>query len=126
MPKAILWDHNNLKTILLKEPYYIHAQKLIDCQTITSIQFTDELEAYVDDEGLLIDDPLYGAVYLNEDGMPIQGIAGRILFVNHNEEGETISLTDKQIEKIEKLTKRDIVHKTHKISYPILIIQRGK
>lgn len=73
---------------------------LIECRTIDYIDITDTIGAYVDDEGLLVDVPKFKLLFLDKDNEVYRAIAGNILFVNHNEEGETVDLTDEQVKEI--------------------------
>lgn len=93
------------------EEYY----ELLECRTIDYIDITDTLGAYVDDEGLLVDVPKFKLLFLDKDNEVYRAIAGNILFVNHNEEGETIDLTDVQIKEIINLP----------VSYGRLIIKEA-
>lgn len=63
----------------------------------------DDLGAYVDEEGLLKDKHLYGVLYTNWEGNTLRALAGNILFVNHDDQGNTIDLTEDQVERIEAL-----------------------
>lgn len=85
------------------EEYY----DLIGCSTIEFAYITDTLGVYVDEEGLFNDEPFFRLLYVDNNYNIIRAIAGNILFVNHNEEGETIALTAQQVEEILNLTVED-------------------
>jgi len=109
MIKAILWDHTKFETVELdpdsETPIFKQVNEMLECRTMTSIAFNSDLEAYVDDEGLLIENPKYGAMWYKGDKL-IQGVGGKILFVNHDENGKTISITNDQREMILGLDKK--------------------
>lgn len=77
--------------------------KLLECDTIDSAYIKDGISAYVDDEGLLKQDYKYGLVYLDPDNNFKGGLAGNILFVNHNERGDTVDLTRSQIKSLDAM-----------------------
>lgn len=110
MIKALLWNHKEFKEVSLdpnsKIPVYQQVNELIGARTMTAIQFNMDLEAYVDDEGLLIENPTYGALWVDEiTGKVHQPIGGKVLFVNHNDQGETVDLTYEQLKMIKHLQK---------------------
>lgn len=112
MIRALLWNHKTFEEVTLdpnsETPIYQQVNELIDARTMTLQKFNEDIEAYVDDEGLLVDEPIYGAIWVYPTGKVIQGIGGKILFVNHNEQGETIDLTYEQMKRIKHLMKHQI------------------
>ena len=54
-----------------------------------------EIDAYVNEEGLLIELPVVMAVY---DEYGVRPFAGSIVFVGANDEGESVSLTEEEID----------------------------
>ena len=82
---------NNLET------YY----SIIDCDTIdiVSRRFAGRyLDVICDDCGLLTDNPVATAVDTGYHPM----LVGTLIIVRHNEEGETISLTEEDLKAIRK------------------------
>lgn len=86
------------KDSLLKSIYSV-----MDVDMVEHVVICDGLEAYVDEEGLLKDKPTFGLVYTDVEGNITRALAGNILFINSDANGNTISLTEKQIEKIASL-----------------------
>jgi hypothetical protein len=77
---------------------------LIECDTIDFIDITDTLGAYVDDEGLLHDEVEFKLLFIDKHNKVTRAIAGNLLFVNHNDDGETIALTTEQVLEVLNLT----------------------
>lgn len=75
---------------------------MLECSTfdIISRKFGDEwLDVYCDDEGLT-KGKILSMITIGKDEQVIEKIVGTIFIVNHNNNGETISLTDEQIKKV--------------------------
>ena len=51
----------------------------------------------------MVDDPIYGLVFINQNGDTIGALAGNILFVNHSRFGDLVDLTDDQFNEIMNL-----------------------
>ena len=112
--KAMLWNHEKLVEVELKPdsetPIHEQVNEILGCRCMTSIQFNTDLEAYVDDEGLLHDEPRYGALWIDPDTNKIhQPIGGKLLFVNHNNMGETTGLSYTQMKMIQHLKRHRLV-----------------
>lgn len=70
---------------------------------ITLAPYFDELDdmgidIYADDEGLLKADPKISVVVLGENGRIENVLVGNIIFVGHDGEGNSQSLTEEQLE----------------------------
>lgn len=98
----------------------------LDCDMIEAARLTENLEVYVDENGLLVDNPIYGALYVANNGRVVGGLAGNLLFVNHNELGETVDLTEEQREEISMLTLIPITYRDGKHRTAIIIPQEEK
>ena len=75
---------------------------LLECDTfdIQTRNFNGKwLDIYCDDEGLFKEDNK-PAILTYSDGQLVEQIVGNVFIVNHNDEGETISLTDEEIEAV--------------------------
>lgn len=71
----------------------------IGCDLIDMVnrQIGDKrFDIIVDDEGLLKEKPIVSAVYKNDR----VALVGRLLFAKHGKKGETVGLTDEEIEMI--------------------------
>ena len=87
------------------ESYY----RIIECTTIdiVSRRFAGRrLDVICDDEGLFTDSPVITAVDHNNNPM----LVGTLIIVNHDDEGETVSLTQQDVSAIEHsvLTVRNV------------------
>ena len=125
MIKALLWDHQEFQEIELKntddKPMFEQVNELLDSRCMDALVLNDDLEIYCDDEGLLKPYPKFSIMWYNEKGRLIQGIGGKVIFVNHNEEGATISLTDEQIKLIKELPTKEIPDQINQ-TYKTLIV----
>ena len=99
MAKGYLWNGKELKTVEYDDHHDIN--NLLESRTFTGVTFNKKLYAFVDDEGLLIDQPIKGLWYI--EGQFIQPLAGNILFTKHNSVGESIDVTEEQKEIIDNM-----------------------
>ena len=76
------------------------SKAVMDCSTIDIITLNDKHMAIVDDEGLLRNDTRYSK--LAEYPQPL---AGRILVVGYDEDGESCSVDNDYAEELRKTTK---------------------
>ena len=112
MAKALLYrvDAESLVEVNIDTLDSIYA--FLECDTIDHTYLTNNLEVYVDDNGLLKEDPDFGVVFF--DGNRTMGVlAGNILIVNHDDEGKTVDLTDEQIEEAYNLPIGVITYRTN-------------
>lgn len=119
MIKTILWDLESLKEIEIDEENQLEQiYTLLDIDTVEYAEIDNDIALYCDEEGLLKnpEDIQWGLFMIRFDGHVMRQIAGKILFANHNEEGEMISLTPSQIKKI----KRYEIYK-NVYPYPLLV-----
>jgi Domain of unknown function (DUF3846) len=66
---------------------------------IEAVRVTDSIVIWVNEEGKL--EGLEGNFYLTDkNGLPFDTIAGNALFTGSNAEGDTVSLTDEEVEEI--------------------------
>ena len=87
----------------LKVNSYKDYYPLLECDTfdIQERKFGDHwLDIYCDDEGLFKEDNKPAIVTLQPGKGVVETIVGNVFIVGHNDEGETISLTDEQIETV--------------------------
>lgn len=73
---------------------------LLECDTfdIQTRNFNGKyLDIYCDDEGLFKEGNKTAIVTINDKGKIVEQIVGTVFIVNHNDEGDTISLTDEEI-----------------------------
>lgn len=76
------------------QTFYEHLKR--DCFDIANRKIGDKrFDCFVDDVGLFAENPVVSAVDMNNQPM----LVGNIIFANHDEEGNTTSLTkeDKQV-----------------------------
>ena len=74
---------------------------LLECDTfdIQSRRFKDKwLDIYCDDEGLFKEINRPSILTFNKNGQLVEQIVGNVFIVNHDDEGNTISLTDEEVE----------------------------
>lgn len=125
MIKALLWNHQEFQEIELQntddKPMFEQVNELIGSRYMDALVLNADLEIYCDDEGLLKPYPKFAIMWYNEKGKLIQGIGGKVIFVNHNDEGETISLTDEQIKLIKELPTKEIPDQINQ-TYKTLIV----
>ncbi len=119
---GLLWD---TKTRELKEVFIEKFEDIKDnlkCRTITGWPANEQLYAYVDDEGLLIENNPITAHWLDSKMNLIQPIKGNILFVNPNvdRKGNTLSLTKEQKQLIQQIPKQMYYDPENDDLYPIL------
>ncbi|MCS0827407.1 DUF3846 domain-containing protein [Cytobacillus firmus] len=69
------------------------------------VRITDDIDLWINEEGLLQELPLNFVTFVVKDGepQPVHSIVGNVFFASHDEEGETISLNDIQIKRIKKM-----------------------
>lgn len=75
--------------------------RLVNCDTLDVVRLTDEIDMWVDDEGLMKSDNFL-QTFVYEGRKLHQPYAGNVLILAHNDEGDTIGLTDAQVEHLTK------------------------
>ena len=100
--KGVLVANGEIKEFELEYNNYKDFYPILDCDTfdIQTRKFNGEwLDIYCDDEGLLKtgNKP---SILTFSNGELVEQIVGNVFIVNHDDEGETISLTDEQIKKV--------------------------
>ena len=76
---------------------------LLECDTfdIQSRRFKDKwLDIYCDDEGLFKEINRPSILTFNKNGHLVEQIVGNVFIVSHDDEGNTISLTDEEVEAV--------------------------
>ena len=99
MSKGLLFNalEGTFKEVEVKglEDYYKH----LNCRTIEVVGLTHEIDIYIDEEGRLKDNHIGGhlkSLYARKGNDLV--LYGDLLFLSHNDMGETRSLTEKHIE----------------------------
>ncbi|MBF2356013.1 DUF3846 domain-containing protein [Listeria seeligeri] len=85
--------------ILYTKETDIKRKDLLNCRWATVVQLQENIDIWCDDEGLL--QPKNHVICLKIDGINMP-LAGNLLFLGHNNKGETIPLTDHQFDWLEK------------------------
>lgn len=96
-------EKDRVKTYELEVNDYTDYYKILDCSTfdIQTRKFGDLwLDIYCDDEGLFKEDNKVAIITLGDDGNPVEYIVGNVFIVSHNDDGDTISLTEEEIEAV--------------------------
>lgn len=102
--KVVLFKPNeDAKVVeLAKDHDYTDIKKLLEIDSpLTCIERkigNKYFDIWCDDEGLLKDDKIVCGVLLQSEGQEI--LCGNLLIANHDEEGNTIGLSDKEIKMI--------------------------
>ena len=76
---------------------------LLECDTfdIQSRRFKDKWwDIYCDDEGLFKEINRPSILTFNKNGQLVEQIVGNVFIVSHDDEGNTISLTDEEVEAV--------------------------
>ncbi|MBR3208908.1 MAG: DUF3846 domain-containing protein [Bacilli bacterium] len=79
---------------------YTDFYKILECSTfdIQVRKFKYKwFDIYMDDNGKLKEDNQVSLITIDGYGNPIEFIVGNVFIVNHNEEGDTISLTEEEV-----------------------------
>ena len=79
---------------------YTDFYKVLDCSLfdIQSRRFKYKwFDIYMDDEGKFKEDNKVSIVTVDDYNNPIEFIVGNVFIVNHNEDGDTISLTNEEV-----------------------------
>lgn len=100
--KGVLVANNEIKEFEFEYNNYKDFYPLLNCSTfdIQTREFNGEwLDIYCDDEGLLKTNPK-PSILTFSNGELVEQIVGNVFIVSHDDEGETISLTDEQIKKV--------------------------
>lgn len=100
--KGVLVSNGEVKEYELEYNSYKDYYKVLNCDTfdIQTRKFGDEwLDIYCDDEGLFKENNK-PSVLTFANGELVEQIVGNVFIVSHDDEGETISLTDEQIKKV--------------------------
>ena len=100
--KGVLVINGEIKEYELECNSYKDYYKILNCDTfdIQTRKFGDEwLDIYCDDDGLFRENN-EPSVLTFANGKLVEQIVGNVFIVNHDDEGETISLTDEQIKKV--------------------------
>ena len=74
----------------------------IDIPFVSNLYGQNNIDVVIDDEGKLKEDKAITGLIVNEDGFVIDTIVGNYLLMSHNDDGDTVSLTDEQIFKIKQ------------------------
>ena len=74
----------------------------IDIPFVSNLYGQNNIDVVIDDEGKLKEEQQITGLILNEKGFVIDTIVGTYLLMSHNDEGETVSLTDEQVETIKR------------------------
>lgn len=69
--------------------------KLLNCNMVELVRLDNNIDAWVDEEGLLKSN---NPVHEFSIGGNEVSLAGRVLFLSSNDEGDTIGLTDEQVD----------------------------
>lgn len=100
MIKGLLVKPYKAPEIIEFSEEYGELQKLVEGYIEMPYLF-DDVDIVINEEGKLIG--LEPNVYIYDDNDLVDVIVGNIVVVGHNDEGETISLTDEQIDKYTKV-----------------------
>lgn len=101
---------------LLKSIYSV-----MDVDMIEHVNIDVDLEAYVDEEGLLKETQVLSVVYTDGTGKILRSLVGNVLFINSDDEGNTVSLTEEQIKRIEALELAPLVYEDGRSNYAIVL-----
>lgn len=93
----------------------------LDCNTVEFAKLNDSLGVYIDEEGNMIEDPVPGLIFVDRNSDIVGSLSGNIMFVNHDEDGNTIDLTNEQIEEILTLDTAEISNGKGRITNCIVI-----
>lgn len=100
--KGVLVSNGEVKEYELEYNNYKDFYPLLDCSTFTvaTRSFNDEwLDIYCDDEGLFKANNK-PSILTFSNGELVEQIVGNAFIVAHDDEGDTISLTDEQVQKV--------------------------
>ena len=100
--KGVLVSNDVIKEYELEYNNYKDFYPLLNCDTfdVQSRKFNGEwLDIYCDDEGLFKANNK-PSILTFSNGELVEQIVGNAFIVAHNDEGDTISLTDEQIQKV--------------------------
>jgi len=98
--RVLVWDGNEFREEQIENEIH-EFYRLIGCTTFDIVQFSG-FDCYIDDEGKLKDNAIVTAVRENDY------LVGTLVFAKHDEVGETLSLTDEDIEKIKSFQVKDL------------------
>lgn len=86
---------------------------LLGCRSVDVIRLTDNIDLWVDDEGMLVSDPQVNTVLMNITyafGHGYQPLYGAGLFLSvDSKSGETVSLTAEQVAVVRNAHKQALV-----------------
>lgn len=110
MSKALLYkvDAEQLVEVEITDLDSIYAH--LECDTIDSTRLNDDMELYVDDNGLLVDKPNYGMVMIDNRSKVVGVLAGNLLFVEHDDDGSTIDISERRIAAAKELSIETIMY----------------
>ena len=98
------------KRYVLKLNDYKDFYPMLDCECFEIVRRKfgrNYYDVYCDDEGLLLDkDP---AIYTFHEDMVCEVIVGNCFVCKHDEEGETISLTEDEVEEVLRNTREEVL-----------------
>ena len=100
--KGVLVSNGVAKEYELEYNNYKDFYPLLNCDTfdVQSRKFNGEwLDIYCDDEGLFKTNNKPSILTFSNGGL-VEQIVGNAFIVAHNDEGDTISLTDEQVQKV--------------------------
>lgn len=97
----------------------------LDIRMIECVTITPTLKAYVDEEALL-KGPQKLSVAFVSNGEIVNGFFGNLMFINNDDEGNTIGLTDDQVKEIEDLPTGEVISYEEEEPSTALIISLDK
>lgn len=106
MTKIKIIQANVEEDLVVKEvPAGLETMQGIVGGYIECVRFHSNIDLWINEEGLLIDLPLNFITVVVEDNVPkpIHQIMGNAFFASHDEEGNTVSLNDLQVQQIKKM-----------------------
>lgn len=124
MIKVAVWDGKKHDFEIKDIKNDLHTYyRIIDCSTIDITQYRD-LDIIVDDEGLLIESPRQTASYRSKDNSVEYGaLFGTLIFCNHDDDGNTTSLTYNDIMMLNALPRGFYFDEYNETHYIICLIE---
>lgn len=115
------------KTVKAENPLRLMYDEIgcecIDIPFVSKMYAEHGVDVVIDDEGKFINNHVVTALIVDFDGNDklevVDYIAGTYLLMSHDEEGDTVSLTDEQVEYIKDLFVRTQTHKGYLAVLPI-------
>ena len=75
--------------------------RLVDCDTIDAVYLKNNIDIFCDDEGLFKSGNLARRLIVEDE---IYEIVGNLLFLSHDEDGNTVGLDDSQMDYLKEIT----------------------